>query len=179
MTFEIRESLADDLESALSIDRAAFGSNDVAYLTRDLMGDPSARPLLSMLAFEDDRAVGHILFTTAHLEPKNGLSISILAPLAVLPDYQNKGIGGKLINTGLEVLSKAGVDLVFVLGHPTYYPRFGFLPAGRLGLKAPYPIPDKDSDAWMVLALKPGLIGNISGRVVCAEKLNRPEHWRE
>ena len=179
MTIEIREALATELDSVLSINRAAFGSNDVADLTRDLLNDPSARPLLSLLAFEDGKAVGHILFTTAHLDPESGLSVSILAPLAVLPDYQNKGIGGKLVNTGLEILSKAGVELVFVLGHPTYYPRFGFVPAGRLGLSAPYPIPEKDTDAWMVLSLKPGLIGRVSGRVLCADKLNRPEHWRE
>lgn len=179
MTIEIREPLASELESVLSLHRAAFGADDVADLTRDLLRDPSARPLLSLLAFMDGRAVGHILFTTAHLDSENGLSVSILAPLAVLPDYQNRGIGGELVNAGLEALSNAGADLVFVLGHPSYYPRFGFQPAGRLGLDAPFPIPEKNADAWMVLALKAGLIGNVSGRIECADKLNQPEHWRE
>lgn len=179
MTLRIREALASDLESVLAVEHAAFGADDVVNLTSDLLRDPSARPLLSLLAFEDRRAVGHILFTNAHLEPDTGLSISILAPLAVLPDFQNKGIGGRLITLGLEILSKAGVDLVFVLGHPTYYPRYGFEPAGNLGFDAPYPIPEQDSGAWMVIALKPGLIGKFRGRVVCADQLDKPEHWRE
>ena len=71
------------------------------------------------------------------------------------------------------------MDLVFVLGHSGYYPRFGFMPVVRLGLEAPFPIPDEDSDAWMVLGLRPGLLGRVEGRVACADALSRPEHWRE
>jgi putative acetyltransferase len=69
--------------------------------------------------------------------------------------------------------------LVFVLGHPDYYPRHGFEPAGPQGLDAPYPIPAAHEDAWMVLALRPGVIGKLRGRVVCADALDKPEYWRE
>ena len=72
-----------------------------------------------------------------------------------------------------------GVDLVFVLGHPGYYPRHGFRTAGVLGFDAPYPIPAKDADAWMVQELRPGFIGKIKGPVACAAALDHPEHWRE
>jgi putative acetyltransferase len=71
------------------------------------------------------------------------------------------------------------VDLVFVLGHPAYYPRFGFSPAGARGLDAPYPIPQKNAEAWMVRELRPGVIGDCSGRVICADALADPEYWRE
>ena len=76
-------------------------------------------------------------------------------------------------------MSETGVELVFVLGHPEYYPRHGFKPAGVHGFEAPYPIPDKHANAWMVQELHPGVIGNVNGKVICADMLNQPEHWRE
>ena len=176
----IREALATDLNDVLSIERLAFGHDKEAELVRDLLRDPSAKPALSLLAFRKDQAVGHILFTTARLsDTKDTAPIAILAPLAIVPDAQKQGIGGKLIEQGLKLLSKSGVGLVFVLGHPEYYPRYGFKPAGRLGFEAPYPIPDEHADAWMVQALRTGLIGTPRGKVVCADALNKPEHWRE
>ncbi len=76
-------------------------------------------------------------------------------------------------------MSESGVELVFVLGHPDYYPRHGFKPAGALGFEAPYPIPDKNANAWMVQELRTGAIDSVSGKVICADALNQPEHWRE
>jgi putative acetyltransferase len=121
------------------------------------------------------------LFTKISLAGERGnTSAAILAPLAVLPDFQNQGIGGRLIDKGLKLLSESGVELVFVLGHPEYYPKHGFKqPAGALGFEAPYPIPDEHADAWMVQELRPNVIGNVSGKVVCANALQKPEHWRE
>jgi len=177
---QIREAVETDLNDVLLIERLAFGHDKEAKLVRDLLHDPSAKPVLSLLAFIKDRAVGHILFTTARLsDTKDTASIVILAPLAIVPDAQKQGIGGKLTEQGLELLSKSGVDLVFVLGHPEYYPRYGFKPAGHLGFEAPYPIPDEHADAWMVQALRSGVIGIVSGKVICADALNKPEHWRE
>ena len=163
----------------MSILRAAFGSEDEAKLVSDLLGDPSAQPYLSLLAFKKDRAVGYILFTKAHLNSFPSISVSILAPLGVIPSYQRQGIGGSLIQYGLQVLADSGVDLVFVLGHPEYYPRFGFKPAGKHGFDAPYPIHEKNADAWMVRSLRPGIVDNYSGKVICAEKLKKPEYWHE
>jgi putative acetyltransferase len=177
---QIREAVETDLNDVLLIERLAFGHDKEAKLVRDLLHDPSAKPVLSLLAFIKDRAVGHILFTTARLsDTKDTAAIVILAPLAIVPDAQKQGIGGKLTEQGLELLSKSGVDLVFVLGHPEYYPRYGFKPAGHLGFEAPYPIPDEHADAWMVQALRSGVIGIVSGKVICADALNKPEHWRE
>lgn len=176
----IREAVGTDLNDVLSIERFAFGYNKEADLVRDLLNDSSATPLYSFLAFINDKAVGHILFTSARLEStQDSASISLLAPLAVLPDFQKQGVGGKLIKSGLQHIANAGVDLVFVLGHPGYYPRFGFKPAGVLGFEAPYPIPEEHANAWMVQELRQGVIGNVSGKVKCADMLNKPEHWRE
>ena len=175
----IREALESDLKDVLFVERTAFGSEEEANLVRDLIADTSAQPIVSLLAYEENQAVGHILFTKAQLEQQPNRSVYILAPLAVVPEYQKKGIGKKLTEDGLSLLSDSGVDLVFVLGHPEYYPRFGFRPAGNDGFDAPYPIAQKNSDAWMVKALQPNIIGNIGGKVVCANKLDKPEYWRE
>jgi putative acetyltransferase len=177
---QIREAVESDLNHVLSVERLAFGYDKEADLVRDLLNDNSANPLYSFLAFINDKAVGHILFTSVRLVgQKNDTSISLLAPLAVRPDFQNQGVGGKLIKSGLQHLVNAGVDLVFVLGHPGYYPRYGFKPAGVLGFEAPYPIPEKHANAWMVQELRQGVIGSVSGKVKCADMLNKPEHWRE
>lgn len=175
----IREAINTDLEDVLFVERAAFHSEEEPNLVKDLLGDISAQPIVSLLAFKQDQAVGHILFTKARLEPESPLSISILAPMAVVPDFQKQGIGGQLIESGLQILSKSMVDLVFVLGHPEYYPRFGFSPAGELGFEATYTIPERNSDAWMVQALRPEIIGKYSGKVICADTLNKPEYWCE
>ncbi|MFH1982916.1 MAG: N-acetyltransferase [Pseudomonadota bacterium] len=177
---KIRKASDSDLTDVLFVEKTAFGYDKEANLVKDLLSDPSAKPTFSFLAFSDDRAVGHVLFTSATLDgAKPGATISLLAPLAVIPEFQNQGVGGRLISHGLRRLTTAGVDLVFVLGHPGYYPRYGFRPAGVQGFEAPYPIPEVHADAWMVQALRPGVIGKVAGKVRCADMLNKPEHWRE
>ena len=176
----IREATNTERQSVLDIERRAFGYDKEAHLVADMLGDPTAEPRLSLLASKNGRDVGHILFTAVTLVGAEApVTASILAPLAVVPEAQAQGVGGTLITEGLRLLKASGVGLVFVLGHPGYYPRHGFQPAGRLGLHAPYPIPDEQADAWMVQALQDGLIGSITGTVQCAETLSRPEHWRE
>ena len=178
----VRAATERDLPDILRIHKAAFGDEPVDALVRDLLEDPSARPTLSLIADADGRPVGHILFTKLRLSGSgqdDAVSMAILAPLAVLPEAQNQGVGGQLIEAGLAQLREAGVDLVLVLGHPDYYPRHGFAPAGALGLEAPYPILEKNAGAWMVHALRPGLLGTVRGRVVCADALDKPELWHE
>ena len=177
---KIREATDSDFNDVFLVEKDAFGYDKEANLVKDLLSDSSAKPLYSFLAFNNDRAVGHILFTLARIEgEQNGVSISLLAPLAVLPDFQKQGVGGKLVAHGLQHLTNSGVDLVFVLGHPGYYPRYGFKPAGVQGFEAPYPIPEEHANAWMVQELRPGVIDSVSGKVRCADMLNKPEHWRE
>lgn len=176
----IGQASDSQLEEVLDVERNAFGYDKEAELVRDLLDDPTAVPRLSLLAFEGERAVGHVLFTSARLaQTPDAASLALLAPLAVVPEFQNRGVGGQLIERGITLLTESEVDLVFVLGHPGYYPRYGFEPAGRLGFTAPYPIPEEHADAWMVQALRPGVIGTVHGAVICAEALDKPEHWRE
>jgi putative acetyltransferase len=177
---EIRRSTDSDLNAILTVEHEAFHRDEVVRLTRDLLADPTAQPRVSLLAFENGDPVGHVLFTAVRVAGSApDVSASILAPLAVVPESQKRGVGAALIAEGLRILTEDGVDLVFVLGHPSYYPRHGFEPAGRLGLEAPYPIPEIHADAWMVQALRPGILGTLRGKVACAKALDSPEHWRE
>ena len=179
---QIRPTKESDLHDVLLVEKAAFGTEEgqeIADLVNDLLGDPSAMPILSLIAIKDNQVIGHILFTKAIIDSNHSISAVILAPLAVIPAAQSQGVGGQLINEGLKCLSESGVDLVFVLGHPDYYPRHGFKPASILGFDAPYPIQQEHADAWMVKELRSGIIGSVSGKVQCSDVLNQPEHWRE
>ncbi len=175
----IEKAVESDLEAISSIHEAAFEEEDVAGLTRDLLDDESAQPRISLLAVQDQQPIGHILFTRAQIGGDKDLTASILAPLGVIPEHQKKGIGGLLIRKGLQLLSESAVDLVFVLGHIEYYPRFGFIPAAKQGLIAPYPIPEEVADAWMVQELRPGVLGKCQGKIICARAMDKPEHWQE
>jgi putative acetyltransferase len=176
----IRETSDADLNDILRVEGAAFDGGKEVELTGDLLADPSAKPFLSLLAFIDDQPAGHILFTAARLvNSSREVAVSFLAPLAVVPMFQRRGVGGSLIKNGVERLSRSGVDLVFVVGHPGYYPRYGFTPAGKLGFETPYPMAEEHAEAWMVRALRPDLLGSVTGKVVCCDTLNKPELWRE
>lgn len=175
----IRETTNLDIEDSLLVERAAFKREGEAMLTRDLLADPTAKPVLSLLAYNGAQPIGHILFTKATITTAPHIKASMLAPLAVVPQYQKQGVGGALIKKGLQLQSQSGIELVFVLGHIEYYPKYGFTPAAKLGFEPTYPIPNEVADAWMVQALKPGIIGAVSGKVMGCDAMNRPENWRE
>ena len=178
----IKESSGSDLPALLKVEKQAFGSKEgqvIVELVKNLMEDPSARPLLSLVALEDQQIKGHILFTRAQISEHEKVPVSLLAPLAVEPSRQRKGLGGSLINEGMRLLLERGVELVFVLGDPDYYRRHGFKPAGLQGYEAPYPLAEEIAEAWMVRELKQDRAGNIKGKILCAESLNRPEYWQE
>ena len=217
----IRPATPADRHALECIYLSAFGPAEgpmLAALARALEADETAQPALSLVAVEGDeenaKAIGHVLFTRVTIEPEDeprdetsqrqtrraapqpSPSAQLLAPLAVLESHQRQGVGSALVREGLQQLADNGVQLVFVLGHPEYYPRFGFQPAGALGLEAPYPIAPRNAPAWMVLELpadpstpgfatatatmpQPKLLGNLAGTVRCAVELDRRELWVE
>jgi putative acetyltransferase len=183
MNLQVRKAIGSDKQAILDVVIAAFGDvqgQEIADLITDLLADPSALPLLSLVAVTNDNVVGHILFTNARIKHSQRIvSATILAPLSVHPKFQNQGIGGRLIKEGQKRLKARGVELVFVLGHPDYYPKYGFSAAGIRGFDASYPILPKNSGAWMVQELLPGVIGRVSGQVICADALNDPKYWLE
>ncbi len=181
MSIEVKSSFAEDLEIILDVHGQAFGGDEsIKTLVTDLFDDSTARPLFSLLARREDRPVGHAFFSAVTIEgAETGIKAALLAPLAVVPDVQGQEIGVSIGWEGFTVLEEHGYDLVFVLGHPEYYPRLGFLPAGQFGFEAPYPIPEKNADAWMVFAFDSITLVEASGKIRCAESLMKAEYWRE
>ena len=111
----------------------------------------------------DGEIAGHILFTEVTLDPPRAVRDTIaLAPVAVRPDLQGRGIGSALIEEGLRRCAKLGYGAAVVLGHPSYYPRFGFLPAHRFGLRCELPAPP---EAFMALELVPGALDAVEALV--------------
>jgi putative acetyltransferase len=109
-------------------------------------------PEWSLVAIEAQQVVGHILFSYLGLQDESGTArrVVVLAPLAIHPEHQRKGIGTALVQAGLEKLEAQREPLVVVRGHPGYYPRFGFVPSARLGIRPPFEVAE---EAYMAKAL--------------------------
>ena len=158
---DIRIEKPEDLEAVRNVNMAAFGRENEANLVDRLRGIAST---FSFVAVQSDRIVGHLFFSPVAVEGKcsSNLSILGLAPVAVLPDYQRQGVGSLLIREGLKECARSGFQAVVVLGHPDFYPRFGFIPASKKSLKCEYDVPD---EAFMVLELASGALQDCSGTV--------------
>jgi putative acetyltransferase len=155
----VREETPDDLEAIRDVQRVAFGRGDEARLVDALRDGGYAR--LSLVAQECGRVVGHIFFSDLPIVTQAGTRDALaLAPLAVLPARQRQGVGSRLVREGLRVGAAAGHRIVVVLGHPDYYPRFGFSAQLAERLKAPFSGP-----AFMALELVPGALADVTGEV--------------
>lgn len=159
----IRVEEPGDLPAIAQVHTRAFGRDDEARLVDALRGTPAFIPDLSLLAAEGTEVVGHILFSRIAIGAGGSVTKALsLAPLAVLPERQSRGIGSALVERGLAECRRLGHRVVVVLGHPTYYPRFGFTPAAPRGIHAPFPV---RPEVFMVLALIPGALDGVHGEV--------------
>ena len=160
--FRIRDEIPEDIQAIREVNRAAFGGEDEARLV-DLLRASNC-VLISQVAIEaDGRVIGHILFSPLTIEtPQGERRAAALAPMAVLPEYQKQGAGSALVRAGLDACRRQGIGAVIVVGHPGYYPRFGFSTALARNLQSPYP---DLGDAWMAVELTPGALTGVSGTV--------------
>ncbi len=156
----IRAERSGDLEGVRAVNEGAFPTRAEADLVDRLRSQAS--PVISLVALDGTAIVGHILFSPATLERREPLRLMGLAPMAVLPSHQRRGIGSALVASGLDACRNLGVDAVVVLGHARYYPRFGFCPASTFGLRSEYDVPD---DVFMALELRPGSLAGSTGVV--------------
>jgi putative acetyltransferase len=158
---EIRPETPADFAAVREVNELAFEQPAEAGLVHALRA--VARPLISLVAVEDGRVVGHILFSPVTIEGPDGVSTAMgLAPVAVRAECQNRGIGSALVREGRAACAALGENVVVVLDHPHYYPRFGFVPAATKGLSCEYPVPD---DVFMVTELVPGALRGRTGLV--------------
>lgn len=164
MEVKIRQESKDDFTEVFEINKLAFGQDNEARLVDLLRNSNAFIPELSLVAVFEEKIVGHILFTKIKIIDNNkGEAESLaLAPMAVRPEVQNKGIGGQLIQAGLDKAKELKYKSVIVLGHEHYYPKFGFSPADKWNIKSPYDVP---KDIFMALELETGRLKNISGLV--------------
>ena len=162
MATHIRRERDDDAAAVRAVYCAAFPTPFEADLVDQLRAD--LEPWRGFVAERDGEVVGHLLFTPVTLDPAPAHASPLvgLGPMAVRPDHQREGIGSALADGALAALSGEPVDAVVVLGHPEWYPKFGFRPAKRFGLKPGFEAPES---AFMALELVPGALLNMSGKV--------------
>ena len=154
----------DDLEPIRTVNCAAFNRHGETAAFDALRQDNPAA-IISLVACAAEQIVGHVLFSPVTLKtPQQTVSAMGLGQLAVLPEYQRLGIGSRLTNAGLDRLRDLDCPFVIVVGHASYYPRFGFAPGKEFGLNCQWEnIPD---DSFMVLFLDSALKGQLIGTPV-------------
>lgn len=133
----IRTEVPDDYSQVFELNYRAFGNRDLeSRLVEKIRKSPAFIPELSIVAERDGKIVGHLLLSKARLiQGDREQDVIVLAPLAVLPEYQRQGIGSRLMNEGLKRVGDLGYGFVFLIGHPSYYPKFGFKPARACGFE--------------------------------------------
>ncbi|MBK8207833.1 MAG: N-acetyltransferase [Planctomycetes bacterium] len=153
---KIRPETHTDVSAIRAVNTAAFPTAAEAALVDRLRG--RLQPWISLVA-EAGGVVGHILFTPVQLGAHSAMA---LGPMAVLPGHQRDGVGLALVRAGLQACADAGHNLVFVLGHPDYYTRFGFKPTHAFGISCEFQAPP---EAFMVAELQPGALQGMRGIV--------------
>jgi len=153
---EIREERPADVAAVREVNRRAFEQERESNIVDALRANGGA--LLSLVATIHDQVIGHVMYSRVSVgDMVNGAA---LGPMAVLPEHQRQGIGTRLIDTGNQKIKDAGYPFIIVVGHADYYPRFGFRPAGKYGIKCEWDVPE---EVFMVLMLDAAKMQGVAG----------------
>ncbi|AZN43860.1 N-acetyltransferase [Paenibacillus albus] len=161
----IRTETDADYAIVREVNYCAFGNrDDEADLVERIRRSAEFIPELSLVAERDGSIAGHVLISKALIQNENmNTEVLVLAPIAVLPAYQRQGVGVELIREGLKRSRALGYPAVLLIGHPTYYPKFGFIPASRFGIELKqFPVPD---EVFMANELHDGALTGIVGEL--------------
>lgn len=167
---EIREETEEDLPAISALNRRAFGGDYEVHLIDKLRA--AHLVVASLVALDGNELIGHLLFSSLAVEiDGKDVNAVALAPMAVSPERQRQGVGSKLVIEGLALLKKKQVVAVIVLGHATYYPRFGFSPLLAQKLVSPF----RGRAEFMALELVDGAISDREGSVTYPKAFGLPE----
>jgi putative acetyltransferase len=160
----IRPESEEDYVDVYEVNRRAFEGEDEARLVERVRKSAEFIPELSMVAVQDGKIVGHILLNPIEIKTAKGNVPALsLASMAVLPEFQRQGIGSLSVQKGLKECRRLGHKIVVVVGHPEYYPCFGFIPAREKGLEVLFSVPE---EAFMACELVSGAREGVKGRIV-------------
>ena len=162
----VRDARPDDTSAIRGVVHRAFGQADEANLVELIRKAAAATvSLVAVRCHPSDNTevgpvLGHILFSPVTIDGDPPIAAVGLAPMAVEPTHQRQGVGTALVTAGLDRCRSLNIEAVVVLGHPEYYPRFGFQPAGRFGLSCEYDVPP---EVFMALELRTGALDAAKG----------------
>lgn len=158
---EVRPERPGDAAAIRRVNDEAFGQVHESRIVDAVR--QAGHAAVSLVAVDGPRIVGHILFTPMSMASHDAHVVVMgLGPMAVLPERQRQGVGTALVQAGLRECIRSGCHVVVVIGHPEFYPRFGFAPAHRHGLRSEYDVPD---DVFMVVELASGALSKCRGLV--------------
>jgi len=171
MDVMIRSEKGNDFSEIKIINDLAFKQTNEGLMVEKIRKNKEYIPELSLVAIVDKKIVGHILFFPVKIINDSKINICLsLAPVAVHPDFQNRGIGSKLVKEGLKKSLEMRYSSVIVVGHPNYYPRFGFKPASLWNIRLAIEVPD---EVFMAVELTNDSLKDCSGIV------EFPKEYRE
>jgi len=174
---KIREANLKDSEGIKNLHLQAFDKSEaelVAELAVNLLHEEPAVNTISLVAIDNGVIIAHIAFSPVCLDSTNDHFSYILAPLAVSPAHQNKGVGSTIVKHGLDIISSLGTFIVFVYGDPHYYFRFGFKTNLAQNFSAPYPL--QYPEGLQAMKLNSGVLPE-GGKFKCVSSLNDPRLW--
>jgi putative acetyltransferase len=175
---QIRIATRQDADEVRDIHLSAFPETEseiIAQLAVSLLSEETTPPTVSLVAEAEGVVVGHVAFSPVAIHSKEDFRGYILAPLAVRPDYQKRGIGSRLVESGRQRLSDLGAGILFVYGDPRYYGRFGFSVEAAGGYVPPYAL--RYPFGWQGIVLKDCDAARSPARIACVASLSDPALW--
>lgn len=158
----IRQESPQDFQAIYEINHLAFEQEGESQLIEKIRKSETFIPELSLVAEQNNKVIGHILFSKIKIIGEQSYPSLALAPMSVHPDFQNKGIGSQLVTQGLQIAKKLNFEHVIVLGHHNFYPKFGFQKASNWSIQCPFEVP---GDHFMAIELVEGSLENKGGLV--------------
>lgn len=174
----IRHVQDSDLNAIQKVIETSFSDEEntvISNFTADLFRETTTPPIKSLVAEVDNQVIGYVSYSPIFLKSDSCISGYVLAPLAVSQEHQKQGVGSNLINSGIDMLTDDGIDVLLVYGDPDYYGRFGFKEETGRSFVPPYPL--TYPFGWLGMVLNGTFMPDIPIKFDCVQSLNKPDLW--